>query len=243
MGKRGKSNNVVPFRRTRWRVRPVRHQPDLLRFWPEARRKPMWKRFAPLWLGAVLVGSAYGSGYFTPSAPTAPSAAIEWNSVQAVPQAVEDASDRAWRERAEVPGRPQMQAPERGAEGGNETGGETGAGALRSFGLCHSGGGTNCVVDGDTIWMDGQNIRIADIDAPETHEPRCAAEQALGDRATGRLHQLVNSGAVTLTPIDRDADGYGRKLRIVNVSGASVGATLVSEGLARWYAGGRRSWC
>ena len=39
------------------------------------------------------------------------------------------------------------------------------------------------------------------------------------------------------------ADGYGRKLRIVNVNGTSVGATLVSEGLARWYAGGRKGWC
>jgi endonuclease YncB( thermonuclease family) len=148
-----------------------------------------------------------------------------------VPKGIEDASDRAWRARGEAPTVPQERAPERDDE------------AQRSFGLCHTGGGTNCVVDGDTIWLDGQNIRIADIDAPETHEPRCAEEQALGDRATGRLHELVNSGTVTLTPIDRDADGYGRKLRIVNVDGTSVGATLVGEGLARWYAGGRRSWC
>jgi hypothetical protein len=231
MSKRGNPDNVVPLRRARWRVRPVRQQPDLLRFWPEARAKPMWKRFAPLWLGAVLVGSAYGAFYLTPSAPAAPTAPIEWNAVQAVPQAVEDEGDRAWRERGERDGTPQVQAPERVAAGAG------------GFGLCHSGGGTNCVVDGDTIWLAGQNIRIADIDAPETHEPRCAEEQALGDRATGRLHELVNSGTVTLTPIDRDADGYGRKLRIVNVSGTSVGATLVSEGLARWYAGGRRSWC
>ncbi|MCY7281528.1 MAG: thermonuclease family protein [Sphingomonas bacterium] len=112
-----------------------------------------------------------------------------------------------------------------------------------SFGLCHSGGGTNCVVDGDTIWIGGHNVRLADIDAPETHAPRCAGEQALGDRATRRLHALVNSGAVTLTSIDRDHDRYGRKLRIVAVGGASVGDTLVGEGLARWYAGGRRSWC
>jgi hypothetical protein len=54
-----------------------------------------------------------------------------------------------------------------------------------SFGFCHSGGGTNCVVDGDTIWLGGEKIRVADIDAPETHEPRCAAERKLGDQATG----------------------------------------------------------
>lgn len=83
-------------------------------------------------------------------------------------------------------------------------------------------------------------IRIADIDAPETHDPKCPEEKSLGDRATQRLIGLVNSGEVTLAPIDRDEDGYGRKLRIVKVDGVSVGDTLVSDGLARWYEGGRR---
>ena len=125
--------------------------------------------------------------------------------------------------------------------GGGEVSAVTG-GAV-SFGLCHTGGGTNCVVDGDTIWLGGKNIRIADIDAPETHEYRCAEEKVLGDRATQRLHQLVNSGPVTLQPVDRDEDSYGRKLRLVMVNGASVGDTLVSEGLARYYEGGKRPWC
>ena len=49
--------------------------------------------------------------------------------------------------------------------------------AARQFGLCHSGGGANCVVDGDTFWIDGTKIRIADIDAPETHPARCAGRR------------------------------------------------------------------
>lgn len=120
----------------------------------------------------------------------------------------------------------------------------SGASEVRgSFGFCHTGGGYNCVVDGDTIWLEGQNIRIADIDAPETHEFGCAEEKALGDRATQRLKELVSSGPVTLQAIDRDADRYGRKLRLVMVNGTSVGDTLVSEGLARYYDGGKRPWC
>lgn len=111
------------------------------------------------------------------------------------------------------------------------------------FGTCKWGGGTNCVVDGDTLWIDGADVRVADIDAPETHDYRCAQELELGERAADRLRQLVNSGPVTLQPIDRDEDRYGRKLRIVMVAGTSVGDTLVSEGLARWYEDGRRSWC
>lgn len=119
-----------------------------------------------------------------------------------------------------------------------------GTDAIRvSFGLCHTGGGTNCVVDGDTLWLRGQKIRVADIDAPETHDPRCAAERALGDQATRRLRQLLNNGAVSLEPTGRDQDQYGRKLRIVLVDGRSVGDRLVDEGLARPYAGGRRPWC
>lgn len=112
-----------------------------------------------------------------------------------------------------------------------------------SFRYCFVGGGTNCVVDGDTIWLQGRKIRIADIDAPETHDPRCAAEKQLGDRATKRLHDLLESGPISLRPIDRDQDVYGRKLRIVLVNGRSVGDTLAREGLARYYRHGRRPWC
>jgi len=118
------------------------------------------------------------------------------------------------------------------------------ASAVRAnFGYCHTGGGTNCVVDGDTLWLAGQRIRVADIDAPETHVPRCAAEQQLGNQATRRLQQLLNGGAVSLQAIDRDEDRYGRKLRVVLVDGRSVGEMLVGEGLARPYQGGRRPWC
>lgn len=117
------------------------------------------------------------------------------------------------------------------------------AGVRAQFSFCHAGGGENCVVDGDTIWLKGVKIRIADIDAPETHDPKCTSELQLGNRATQRLLQLVNSGTVTLRPIDRDEDRFGRKLRIVMVDGRSVGDILVREGLARPYGNGRRPWC
>ncbi|MCY7281096.1 MAG: thermonuclease family protein [Sphingomonas bacterium] len=111
------------------------------------------------------------------------------------------------------------------------------------FGYCKFGGGTNCVVDGDTFYFGRAKVRIAGIDAPETHPPRCATEARLGDVATHRLRDLLNSGEITLSSIDRDEDVYGRKLRNVSVGGADVGAALIGEGLARDYAGGRRPWC
>jgi hypothetical protein len=55
------------------------------------------------------------------------------------------------------------------AETSGKTTTATGASVVRaSFGMCQGGGGYNCVVDGDTIWLEGENIRILDIDAPET---------------------------------------------------------------------------
>lgn len=111
------------------------------------------------------------------------------------------------------------------------------------FSFCHTGGGSNCVVDGDTFYYGGTKIRIADIDTPETHDAQCDAEQQRGDAATQRLIVLVNAGPFSLQSVDRDEDRYGRKLRVLTRGGDSLGGILVNEGLARWYEGGRRSWC
>ncbi len=112
-----------------------------------------------------------------------------------------------------------------------------------SFGFCDTGGGSNCVVDGDTLYYQGVKIRIADIDTPETHPSRCAEEARLGDAATRRLHALVNAVPFSLQFIDREEDTYGRKLRLITRGGQSIGQDLVDQGLARWYGGGRQSWC
>lgn len=112
-----------------------------------------------------------------------------------------------------------------------------------SFALCHSGGGINCVVDGDTFWFGGEKYRIADIDTPETHPARCAEEARLGDAATARLRAWMNAGAFSLESAGRDTDRYGRKLRIVTRGGASVADTLIDAGLARPWEGKRRPWC
>ncbi|MDO7836592.1 thermonuclease family protein [Sphingobium sp. HBC34] len=111
------------------------------------------------------------------------------------------------------------------------------------FGYCHDGGGANCVVDGDTFRFRGETYRIADIDTPETHGPRCAAEGALGAQATQRLQTLMNDGPFSLESGDRDTDRYGRTLRIVTREGQSIGDRLVAEGLARHWDGSRHPWC
>ena len=191
---------------------------DPLRFWPEARRKKKgWSRFLPLWGGAIGAGLLAGFGWAYLPGEAGGRTTARTSSIEAYAAELQQA--------------------------GYGPASDVSDGVRARFGFCHTGGGHNCVVDGDTLYLKGVKIRIADIDAPETHEPKCAEEKSLGDRATQRLIRLVNSGEVTLAPIDRDEDRYGRKLRIVKVDGESVGKTLVDDGLARWYAGGRRPWC
>jgi endonuclease YncB( thermonuclease family) len=66
----------------------------------------------------------------------------------------------------------------------------------------------------------------------------------LGRRATQRLLELMNAGPFRMTRRGgRDEDRYGRKLRVIERAGRSVGAILVAEGLARPWDCARRSWC
>ncbi|MCM2457641.1 thermonuclease family protein [Rhizobium sp. CG4] len=109
---------------------------------------------------------------------------------------------------------------------------------------CETGNRATCVVDGDTIRLEGQKIRIADIDTPEVRGPKCASELSLGIKATGRLMELINDGPFELQAWPgRDKDRYGRNLRVLVRDGRSLGDILFSEGLARTWSGTREPWC
>lgn len=112
------------------------------------------------------------------------------------------------------------------------------------FSICGSGRRDNCVVDGDTFWMNGAKIRIADIDTPELSPPRCAREKSLGEAAKHELLSQLNAGGIEIASAGkRDTDRYGRQLRIVLRDGRSITETMVEKGLARRWEGSRRSWC
>lgn len=113
------------------------------------------------------------------------------------------------------------------------------------FERCGGGARVTCVVDGDTLWLGGTKVRLADINTPEVSRPACPREAALGAAATLRLVELLNAGPFTLAawPGGRDRDRYGRLLRIATRRGESLGAELVREGLAEPWQGRRGAWC
>jgi endonuclease YncB( thermonuclease family) len=104
------------------------------------------------------------------------------------------------------------------------------------------------VIDGDTVDLScpgrgTERARLTGFDTPEVFSPRCAEERALGDAATARLRDLVRDGAAF--DISRSGyDDYGRALVRLDIDGRDVASTLISEGLAVRYTGGRRiDWC
>jgi endonuclease YncB( thermonuclease family) len=103
------------------------------------------------------------------------------------------------------------------------------------------------VIDGDTFDLDGERVRIANIDAPELRHGKCDAEKRLARLAKRRLADLLAAGVIAVVPGDpedgRRRDRYGRLLAIVTLDGADIGAILVEEELARPWTGHREPWC
>lgn len=100
-----------------------------------------------------------------------------------------------------------------------------------------------CVVDGDTIWLQGVNLRLESYDTPEPYNDICGgrAEVALAKQASARLLQLLNGNAFTVET--KGEDRYGRTLATIRIAGADVGDILISEGLARRWPDGDEFWC
>jgi len=87
------------------------------------------------------------------------------------------------------------------------------------------------VVDGDTLWVQGdgaekEKIRLIGYDTPEGGE--CGF-----DDATAYLTNLVDGKSVTLeSGVASDKDKYDRLLRYVSVNGKDVGTSMIEAGLA-----------
>lgn len=100
-----------------------------------------------------------------------------------------------------------------------------------------------CVFDGDTIWLQGVNLRLESFDTPEPHNDICGGERekALAHQASARLLDLLNNNAFNVEMHGKDR--YDRTLATIRIGGRNVGDILISEGLARSWPNGREFWC
>jgi micrococcal nuclease len=79
-------------------------------------------------------------------------------------------------------------------------------------------------IDGDTIRMGAERIRLRGIDTPELNEPG-------GQAARQRLEQLLKEGPIRIVPHGQDV--YGRTVADVFVDGRNVAGVLFQEGYAK----------
>lgn len=79
-------------------------------------------------------------------------------------------------------------------------------------------------IDGDTVRMGSERIRLRGIDTPELNEPG-------GQAARQRLEQLLKEGPIRIVPYGQDV--YGRMVADVFVDGRNVAEVLRQEGYAK----------
>jgi endonuclease YncB( thermonuclease family) len=109
------------------------------------------------------------------------------------------------------------------------------------WGQCYNGDRTHCVLDGGSIYFEGDKVQIAGIAAPRIQSGACDAERSRGIDAATRLAALLNGGTVTVGP--SFADAYGRTVSKVQVDGQDVGETMIAADVVRRYDGDKYDWC
>lgn len=102
-----------------------------------------------------------------------------------------------------------------------------------------------CLVDGDTLWLHGEYIRLKDFDTPESQTAICGgqSEVALAHQASARMLELLNNHDWTIEYFGYDSTESHRRLATIRIDGRDVGDILISEHFARQWPDGREWWC
>jgi endonuclease YncB( thermonuclease family) len=98
------------------------------------------------------------------------------------------------------------------------------------------------VIDGDTIRVGAERIRLIDIDAPEmNNSAACDAERLLADVAKAKLTEILTGKPLEIER--RGRDRFGRTLAYIRVSGADIGEMLIRARVAVRWEGRQHEWC
>ncbi|WP_248305261.1 thermonuclease family protein [Devosia sp. 1566] len=102
-----------------------------------------------------------------------------------------------------------------------------------------------CLVDGDTLWLSGEKIRLEGFDTPEPQTHICGGdrEKALARQASARMLELLNSNEWTIERGGLDATEEKRRLATIRIGGRDVGDILIEERLAVAWPDGEEWWC
>ena len=100
---------------------------------------------------------------------------------------------------------------------------------------------------GDTYQINGQRVRLAGWDSPETgNAARCRIEHELGLRAEAQARLLVSTGQSAILQLMGE-DQYQREVARIWLDGTDIGKMLNVDGLAlpihKDEASGKADWC
>lgn len=105
--------------------------------------------------------------------------------------------------------------------------------SITSFAVASDLTGRASIIDGDTLEIHGNRVRLWGIDAPE-HDQLCRSHDSLqyrcGAKVANELDHFIKSRPVTCSPID--VDRYGRTVATCAAEGVDLAEWLVKEGYA-----------
>lgn len=100
------------------------------------------------------------------------------------------------------------------------------------------------IIDGDTLVISTERIRVANLDAPElTAHARCLTEAQRGYAAKGHAISLVSAASMITVYKRQGRDKYGRVRAHVLIDDQDFGELMMKDGFARPWRGKGSNWC
>ena len=110
-----------------------------------------------------------------------------------------------------------------------------------SFDQCYIAGGSDCVIDGGTLRISGEQVAIAGLSAPRVKDAACHSERERGIAAAIALSDTLKSGEVRIRAPSKDLQS--RTVRTVEVDGTDVAGAMIAKGHGRPDDGSPQDWC